>query len=1522
MPPTQGYEKSRHSGLGGVFKSFTNSFKQTGGRVPVTVNAKVVGGGSNMPRLLHELRNETLPVRVNAANEICKVIDKISISSTTEIWYLARDLCGKDRASAVRRSGLKVLVECIKKHSDSTGDKLVYYRDIINLCDTSNGRLDPEFDLFLEALVQLTDNGKDLHDLNVYNLDQTWSDFILRSFDLSCKTALLFDKPEALRTREYVCFVKLVKYITNCLKFSFAVVNDQFVVRVLNVVNSVCSVTQDTLIITELSSFINTVTVFGHVPLQSRHLTVKLLCWISYYSSDSQELSKESLLKIYTESPSDVLLDIVSVLHDPILQEARSREFTEDELHMIPKNIKKTLITALGAISSLEHLLLNLSAIEQAGKEALPLKNVYSTLTSAQVCEIPILNTGILRLFDRLFSQSSRGISRDGYTSFSIMFPFHIWCLASENLFDLLLRLHLNSVQEQESWTSICLSLLPKYESNEILVTKDHLISFFLRKPQFLPESIAIFVLKHFQDSKACVCFNTSWKENCEILLKAFYRSENHILIPTSVRVKTLEVLYEAFEYSVAYYEDYSIGRDYLAIAIQNVNNESDQELIAYLYHKLIFDMITTKSLEFFKELLSVFDTLLYSKPIKSRHKSYVSLSSFPSNAPKRIRSIKSDRESEANTVVNKQGCLNEFAKVLCKSLLTLSLNKPVETSLLFEFMVSFCQASLANEDYDVCLILIRSLVRIRCSIEGYVYFCQPIDMEGLATTMNRNTLIEAYKPSPSHTWCYPEEMPYLPASTLNQPNRKLKIFNSTSSKLNISGAGSATLDVSKWFAIVNKITEEYYNWELYSYIWAHFCSQLCNVSLFEGCNVFISRFRKTVCDQLSLSLPQSLAFPLLDSNVTKADLLVAFIRTLSSLIGYHNLFNKQEEDHIISSLLSSLASWEKTAIPSIHMLTICCYELPQSMKKYLIPILTRLQTSITSAFASSHTLEFLMALIQVPTLTSNFTIDEFKRVFAITFRYIEHAMDMKKRKGLLNKPDDQASIRLQSHGVDAEVDNKVSTLSTKSTPMLHQYLLTTSFEVLSQWFLKMKLEDRSQVSSFIMRNIVSCCGAEKFQDLDEVTIAHLDFVARFTYSNMPLKIITPKKPTYHTNLSCNKWIIGQSIVSIDVDIQNGDSIIALRRPTGFAVFELKLHPDMLTHTFNPREFQPLFTSNYLLLQLFKPLDQESISKPIPLLEDSTTERAVSTFDRVPVVAHHKAGIIYIGPGQKEESEILANTVGSTDYQNFLEGIGDMIRLNEADSVYVGGLDKENGTDGEFAYFWSDELTQLIFHTTTLMPTTHNDKYLLLKKRHIGNNHVNVFFDESELPFNFNVIRSQFNFINIVISPHTICCEPAARNGCKYYKVKTYRKSEVPGIFSTSHYKLISLEELPQFIRNSVLMANRFARIWHESIDGVYVTNWELRVKQLRALRERASTAHKALHNEKLKHSEEHDLTKTSGGGTDLASANMIQSFLEQLQAPNSSSFANNPLQNARYEHPSPSDKELHNLLEFNSYTC
>ena len=131
-----------------------------------------------------------------------------------------------------------------------------------------------------------------------------------------------------------------------------------------------------------------------------------------------------------------------------------------------------------------------------------------------------------------------------------------------------------------------------------------------------------------------------------------------------------------------------------------------------------------------------------------------------------------------------------------------------------------------------------------------------------------------------------------------------------------------------------------------------------------------------------------------------------------------------------------------------------------------------------------------------------------------------------------------------------------------------------------------------------------------------------------------------------------------------------------------------------------------------------------------------------------------------------------------------------------------------------------------------------------MKKRHIGNNYVNIFFDESgNQDFNFNLIKSQFNFLNIVISPQTIQTKKSTsllftpQHGRKFFKVKTFRRAGVPAIFATCHFKIVSEDQLPYLVRSIAILASEFANVWHASdLSGKYVTNWAQRVKQLRLL--------------------------------------------------------------------------------------
>ena len=62
---------------------------------------------------------------------------------------------------------------------------------------------------------------------------------------------------------------------------------------------------------------------------------------------------------------------------------------------------------------------------------------------------------------------------------------------------------------------------------------------------------------------------------------------------------------------------------------------------------------------------------------------------------------------------------------------------------------------------------------------------------------------------------------------------------------------------------------------------------------------------------------------------------------------------------------------------------------------------------------------------------------------------------------------------------------------------------------------------------------------------------------------------------------------------------------------------------------------------------------------------------------------------------QTSEAEILANTSGSSRFQEFLAGLGQLVRLADClpDQVYLGGLDRGGG-DGEYAYLYQDDTTQ------------------------------------------------------------------------------------------------------------------------------------------------------------------------------------------------------------------------------------
>lgn len=228
----------------------------------------------------------------------------------------------------------------------------------------------------------------------------------------------------------------------------------------------------------------------------------------------------------------------------------------------------------------------------------------------------------------------------------------------------------------------------------------------------------------------------------------------------------------------------------------------------------------------------------------------------------------------------------------------------------------------------------------------------------------------------------------------------------------------------------------------------------------------------------------------------------------------------------------------------------------------------------------------------------------------------------------------------------------------------------------------------------------------------------------------------------------------------------------------------------------------------------------------------------VRSLDRMPVIDTHKVGILYVAPGQSDEKDILGNTHGSPAYTRFLEGLGRLINLRGQVDVYAGGLDPDE--DGEYAYAWWDDIGQILYHTATLMPSGDEDDYTN-KKRHIGNDYVRIVWNDSGSPYRFDTLSTQFQFVNIVIEPHSRGAIAAFSHNMhenEYFKLTVQRAAGMPEFTPIGEFKLISAENLPLLVRQLSLLADWFVTV-HQQTKGdteklEMTTNWRARLQQIK----------------------------------------------------------------------------------------
>ncbi|PWN40347.1 hypothetical protein IE81DRAFT_231583 [Ceraceosorus guamensis] len=272
----------------------------------------------------------------------------------------------------------------------------------------------------------------------------------------------------------------------------------------------------------------------------------------------------------------------------------------------------------------------------------------------------------------------------------------------------------------------------------------------------------------------------------------------------------------------------------------------------------------------------------------------------------------------------------------------------------------------------------------------------------------------------------------------------------------------------------------------------------------------------------------------------------------------------------------------------------------------------------------------------------------------------------------------------------------------------------------------------------------------------------------------------------------------------------------------------------------------------FVALQLTAFPDMKLDETPLLLPNEPATDRLIRHMDFTPVVDFHKIGVLYVAPGQTQEQDILANATGSAAYARFLSGLGKLITLKGQEDVYTGGLDRQADEHGKYAYVWGDDISQIVYHTATLMPTSAHDPNHGHKKALIGNDWVHIVWNEGGEEYGFDTIPSQFNFVNIVISPNSrggTNLGAVAPDDSTFYRVSLQCKPGLPNFSPVSDGQLVSASALPAFVRILALNGNVVSQIFDATGATLrpYTSNWVSRLQHLGRAREKALAQRRAV---------------------------------------------------------------------------
>jgi len=1097
--------------------------------------------------LLERLRKgKPLQDRVVVAELLRSTVVDLPSPVVAEIWHIAQDLVHDDHPVEARQAGFKLMTACLKALNEPSAlDRLRYYRTI-----AQHERIE-DFDDQLQAMLVLTLGGRNLSSFErvIGGLLSKWLKILFQEAGRARKLRQREGGSADTVSGAEFCLKELFKFVTDIIKFNFQAFEEREISQLLSDILFISRKTTNKKDIECAITFIETLITYGYIPPDSLRPCIEILC--GTYST-IRDLADDTWNAVSNLCKSHMAHKCVLTLLEISRKSKRSSS-------------APNMNTLRGAIWFLEKLLL------ENGENGLPklqVSVVMSAFRDTLSRDFPRLDMSVCGAIGRVLARRDI-VSQISFDELAIPLELlvHVSHRTTERADGVsLARLGIPNVpkakpQDKEVNTAISQTLFTIINQLEAACRQpdftqvEGVVQFFLDVYGHIPDSTAEFVLNYYALEHLCYPSCAEWLENSRRLVDAFFRTTER---PSELRVQVLSLITDVYETIRGVCEEPLLHR-LVFVALDDFRAETDPRVLEVLV-KIIVDVAADSNLEMFHQLVGVLTEYLQLDQ-NPAHSSGGELSDIDRS---------SVRPSSGGTHHSHGSLANIVVRGMVKLFIRNMNTDALKVVPVYEQLVKIA-GSTECED-DARLTAMKLLFRLRADSDNRVFLTDSTESDYLAGVLNRKhegmeSLAALSSPRDDDTssssrsnrsnsvsqtlslrhsssrgllerhdknkrrsllWSYPETRP-LPGKPERNASPVLQTFYDPSS--DSPPQEGPTLDpkicmrVARWLEQVIPIVQQGCDWEIYSYVLCHLPSQLTNKTMFRNCKAHVTLLRNLVCDQLHTNRLPDTDLP---SDVKRADIAVSLIHLLTVLISYRQHFAKNETEGIVKAFQLGLHSWNRTAKPCIHALALCCYELPGSTSKFLSGILTKLSQIITSPAVSVHILEFLSALAKLPSLYSNFTEPDFRNIFGIAFRYIQHAKETATQRSSFHA---RAASREAHDQLPAEQSD------------LPQYVLTLAYNVLTTWFLSLRLSERPRYVSWIVRGLVL---HDHSNHLDEQSEACIDMLQRFTYSKRDLK---PPNKLKSPGIMTKNWVNGMTILSIQMQPESGMSRITIRRP-------------------------------------------------------------------------------------------------------------------------------------------------------------------------------------------------------------------------------------------------------------------------------------------------------------------------------------------------------------------------------------